>query len=118
MTSILLAPRWTTPLALVAVAMPVALAGQDVLSTGGNAAATQTSRLVVETHFLTFLAIWKGIRYSIGCRAEPSMSPAFGVLVSTPGRSCPAAITRASVRRLGGDEAALPLRPDKAHIRG
>ena len=43
MTRTLLIPRWTTPLALVAVAMPVALAGQDALSTGGHAAATQTS---------------------------------------------------------------------------
>ena len=43
MTRILLTPRWTTLLALVAVVTPVALAGQDALSTGGNAAATQTS---------------------------------------------------------------------------
>jgi len=31
MTSILLTPRWTTPVALVALAMPVALAGQDTV---------------------------------------------------------------------------------------
>ncbi len=42
MTRILPTPRWT-PLALVAVALPAGLAGQDAPFTGGNAVATQTS---------------------------------------------------------------------------
>ena len=53
---ILPTPRWTTPLALVAVAMPVALAGQDALSTGGNAAATQTSPSTLVARLAT---VWR-----------------------------------------------------------
>ncbi len=56
MTSILLTPRWTTPLALVAVAMPVVLAGHDAPSTGGNAAATQTSPSTLVARLAT---VWR-----------------------------------------------------------
>ncbi len=53
---ILLTPRWTTPLALVALALPVALAGQDAPSAGGNAAATQTSPSTLVARLAT---VWR-----------------------------------------------------------
>ncbi len=56
MTRILLTPRWTTLLALVAVVTPVALAGQDAQSTGGNAAATQTSPSTLVARLAT---VWR-----------------------------------------------------------